>query len=72
MCGMTSEVTGAHILLSHYPDTGTGSYYLDRTLVGRLLQRPFKQVSQRLTLLHTCDIVLLKSHLDAQPLVGTP
>ena len=53
MCGMSSGVTGAHILLSLYPDTGTGSHLLERTLVGFLVQRPFKQASQRLTLLYT-------------------
>ena len=30
---------------SFYPYTGTGSHYLDRTLVGFLVQHPFKQAS---------------------------
>jgi hypothetical protein len=44
MSGMTSGVTGAHILLSLslYPVTGTGSGYLDRTFVEPLKQPLFK------------------------------
>src|SRR5215211_1956355 len=60
MCGMTLDVTGAHILLSLSPlitpDTGTGSGYLNRTFVGPFVQPHFKQGSQRLTLLHTCGL----------------
>jgi hypothetical protein len=66
ICGMNREVTGAHILLSlsHLsPDTGTGSHYLNRTLVGFLAQHPFKRASQRLTPLHTCDLAILGASL---------
>src|SRR3712207_4652651 len=65
ICGMNREVTGAHIILSLSPDTGTGSHYLDRTLVGFLAQHPFKRASQHLTLLHTCDLALHWSQPDA-------
>ena len=37
---------------TYYPDTGTGSGYLHRTLVGPLAQPLSKQTSQRLTRLH--------------------
>ena len=60
-CGMKGEVTGARILLSLFPfspDTGNGSHYPDRTSIGRLLQRPLKRVSRRVTLLHTEDLTL--------------
>ena len=58
---MTSVVTGAHILLSLslYPDTGTGSGYLDRTFVELLKQPLFKQALRRLTPLHTCDLAYM-------------
>ena len=57
---MTSVATGAHILLSHcYPDTGTGSCYLDRTFVEPLKQPLIKRVSRRLTPLHTCDLAYM-------------
>jgi hypothetical protein len=55
ICGMNVELTGAHILLSfphYYPDTGTGSEYLNRTFVGAFGQPLFKPTSQRLTPLH--------------------
>ena len=40
---------------SHFsPDTGTGSHYVERTLIGFPLQHLYKQASQRLTLLRTC------------------
>jgi hypothetical protein len=59
--GMTSVVTGAHILLSLflYPGTGTGSGYLDRTFVEPLKQHLFKQALRRLTPLHTCDLAYM-------------
>jgi hypothetical protein len=50
------ETTSARILLSfptYYPDTGTGSEYLNRTCVGPLTQPLLKHTSQRITLLHT-------------------
>jgi hypothetical protein len=60
-CGKNGDVTGARILLSlsPLPDTGTVSYYPDRTLVGPFTQPLFKQASQRLTLLHAWCLALL-------------
>src|SRR5215208_6644303 len=55
MCGMNQGLTSVRILLSLSPlspDTGTGSGYLHRTLVGLLAQPLSKQTSQRLTRLH--------------------
>jgi hypothetical protein len=43
----------------HYPDTGIGSYLLERTFVGPLRQPLFKRVSRRLTPLHTCDLTYM-------------
>jgi hypothetical protein len=39
--------------LNYYPDTGTGSDYLNRTFVEPLAQPLFKQASRRLTPLYT-------------------
>jgi hypothetical protein len=62
ICGMNEEVTGQNRcpnppfpFPTYYPDTGTGSDYLDRTLVEPLAQPHCKQASPRLTPLHTCD-----------------
>src|SRR5829696_1947292 len=55
MCGMNQGLASVRILLSLSPlspDTGTGSGYLHRTLVGPLAQPLSKQTSQRLTRLH--------------------
>src|ERR687897_1695974 len=55
MCGMNQGLTSVRILLSLSPlspDTGTGSGFLHRTLVGPLAQLLSKQTSQRLTRLH--------------------
>jgi hypothetical protein len=45
ICGMNREVTGARILLSLSPDTGTGSDYPNRTFVGAFVQPLLKQAS---------------------------
>src|SRR5215216_6112409 len=68
MCGMNQSLTSVRILLSLSPlspDTGTGSGYLHRTLVGPLAQPLSKQTSQRLTRLH----ILSPSSVSHLPLI---
>jgi len=42
----------------HFPDTGTGPQYPDRTIVGFLVQHPFTRASWDLTPLYAYDIAL--------------
>jgi hypothetical protein len=56
-------VPGSSFPFSHpFPDTGTGSRYPDRTLVGFLVQRPFKRASRDLTPLYAYGIALQHDH----------
>src|SRR5215203_5278574 len=74
MCGMNQGLTSVRILLSLSPlspDTGTGSGFLHRTLVGPLAQPLSKQTPQRLTRLHILSPAS-ESHLPLIPSYGPP